>query len=147
MARLDPRGRKTVEHGTYIKRSIISTDAWRALSPKAQSIYVWLKLEWKGPKHNNNGMIKLSYRQAARCVGIGVNATMTGFHELQAKGFIVVTKLGALGVEGEARGPSYELTELPLMKAAPKALFIKWKLGSDFEVLRHKANNPTGIKT
>ena len=146
MAKRDARGRKTNEHVTYIKRSVLSTDAWRALSPKAQSIYVWLKFEWKGTKYNN-GRIKLSCRQAAKCVGIGANAAMTGFHELQAKGFIIVTKLGALGVEGEARGPSYELTELPLMNAAPKALFIKWKPGSDFEVRRHKSNNPKGKKS
>ena len=63
---------------------------------------------------------------------------MRAFHELQAKGFIVVTELGALGVEGEARGPKFELTDIGLPNKQPRNLFCKWSPGKDFEVARHR---------
>lgn len=125
----------------------METPAWRALSPKAQALYPWLKLEWHGPRNNNNGEIQLSCRQAKDAMGISVNTAMHAFRELQEKGFIVVTRLGALGVEGEARGPSYELTELPMPgseKPDGRRLFKNWKKGTDFPVAQHQANNPTG---
>jgi len=137
MKKRDKNGSQMSDHGTFVKRSIMETPAWRALSPKAQMIYIWLKLEWKGARYNNNGKIRLSYRQAAARVGIGTNTAMRGFHELQAKGFILVTRLGALGVEGEARGPSYELTEIGCPHQEPRRLFNKWRSGRDFEVKRH----------
>lgn len=131
-------GRDNADHGTFVRRCTMETDAWRALSPKAQILYIWLRLEWKGSRFNNNGRIQFSCRQAARKIGIGINTAMRAFHELQAKGFVLVTELGCLGVEGEARGPKYELTEIGLPNRPPKALFLKWKEGHDFEVVRHK---------
>ena len=127
------------EHGTYVTRRLMENAAWRALDPKAQVLHIWLHLEWKGPKFNNNGKIRLSYRQAAAKIGIGINAVMGAFHQLQAKGFILITKRGSLGVEGEARGPTYELTDIGLPNQTPKLLFLKWKEGHDFEVIRHNS--------
>jgi len=121
--------------------------AWRALSPKAQILYIWLKLEWKGARFNNNGKIRFSYRQACNRIGISINTVGSAFHELQAKGFIAVKVLGALGVEGEARGPSYELTELATPgteKPIGRLLYKRWRPGQDFEVVKHNINNPTG---
>ena len=146
MSKFDKNGRSKHDHGTYIQRELISSDAWRAMSPKSQVLYIWLRLEWKGARMNNNGKIKLSYRQAAKLIGIGVNTAMQAFHELQAKGFIVVTQLGALGVEGEARGPSYELTDIGMPNARPQHLYRQWRSGHDFEVVRHHANNPFGYR-
>lgn len=133
------------DHGTFVRRKLLETDAWRALSNKSRMLYIWLRMEWKGTRYNNNGRIRLSCRQAGARLGCSANTAMRGFHELQAKGFIVVTKLGALGVEGEARGPSYELTELASPgQASPKLLYREWRRGHDFEVARHPANNPKG---
>ena len=101
-------------------------------------LYIWLKLEWKGPQFNNNGKIRLSCRQAAQRLGVGVNTAMKAFHELQAKGFIIVTQMGFLGVEGEARGPSYELTDIGRPNEPASFKFREWKAGADFEVLRHR---------
>ena len=89
--------------------------AWRALSPTAQAIYPWLKFEWKGAEANNNGKIRLSARQAAKCVGgISPATAARALQELQAKGFIVVTEPARLGIEGAACSPAYELTELKM---------------------------------
>jgi hypothetical protein len=144
MGKVDKKGRSMSEHGTYVTRSLVSSEAWRAMSTKAQILYVNLRHEWKGAQYNNNGNIKLSYRQAAYRMGIGVNAAMRAFHELQAKGFIAVTRLGALGVEGQARGPSYELMDVGLPNERPKRQYLKWQPGKDFKIVRHKANNPSG---
>ena len=59
--------------------------AWRALSPKAQALYPWLKMEWKGHKANNNGKTSLGVRQAAKCMGVSNDTATKAFHELQAK--------------------------------------------------------------
>jgi len=135
------------DHGTFLRRPLMERPAWRAVSPKAQILYIWLRLEWKGAKYNNNGKIQLSCRQAAQRIGITINTANSAFHELQAKGFIVVTELGALGMEGEARGPSYELTELTMPRSNRtngRKLYRNWAPGRDFPVVRHSTNNPTG---
>lgn len=140
-------GRNPKEHYTTLERSFLETPAWRALSCSAKAIYPFVKLEWHGSKFNNNGKIQLSIRQAAERVGIGVNAAMRAFHDLQAKGYLVITQMGALGIEGEARGPSYEITEIALPgsgKHAGRRLFDQWREGADFPIAKHHVNNPRG---
>ncbi|GGL58449.1 hypothetical protein [Wenxinia marina] len=121
--------------------------AWRALSTAAQALYPWLRLEWHGAEYNNNGSIRLSVRQAADRLGVGRAAAARAFHDLQAKGWIVVVEPASLGVEGEARAPAYELTEIALPHAGntgPRRLYRTWSTGNDFTVVRSPANNPTG---
>ena len=69
-------------------------------------------MEWKGPKANNNGKISLSVRQAAECMGVSNDTAAKAFHELQAKGFIVVIQPASLGVYGKGKCPEYEITEI-----------------------------------
>lgn len=45
----DKRNENKGEHCTKMIRNVMETPAWRALSPTAQSLYLWIKLEWKGP--------------------------------------------------------------------------------------------------
>ena len=121
------------------------TSAWRALSCAARNLYLVLKFEWKGPKANNNGHIALSVRQAADQLGVSLDTASKAFHDLQAKGFIAVTEIGHPGVHGSASGHRYEITELPVLpENAGQKLYLQWKPGSDFEVIKAKAHNPTG---
>ena len=116
--------------------------AWRALSPKAQALYPWLKMEWKGHKANNNGKISLSVRQAAKCMGVSNDTAAKAFHELQSKGFIVMTEPASLGVKGQGKCPKYEITELELIdKPRGRCLFSEWKRGSDFRVIEANVSN------
>lgn len=136
------------EHWTKLHRRLMEEPAWRALSPLAQALYPWIKLEWRGPDHNNNGKIRLSCRQAAQRMGISINTAARAFRELQAKGFIVVTVQGALGIEGQARGPSYEITELAMPASGDvvgRMLYRQWRPDKEFEVVAHNINNPRGI--
>ena len=135
------------EHFTKMVRVVLQTPAWPALSSAAQALYPFIKLEWHGPKANNNGRIQLSYRQAAKAIGVSVNTAMRAFHDLQAKGFLVVTEMGALGLDGDARGPCYEVTELEMPgrpNGSGRYLFHQWREGKDFLVPKHPKNNPTG---
>lgn len=125
----------------------METDAWRALSSTAQALYPWLRLEWKGPKANNNGKIVLSVRQAAKALGVSRNTAARAFHDLQAKGFIVMTSMPMLGVNGEAKAPSYELTELAMPFGGNNAgsrRYKKWRPGTDWPFAVIRTNNPTG---
>lgn len=148
----DKRNEARVEQYTKLIRVLMETEAWRSLSTTAQALYPWLRLEWKGVNYNNNGQISLSVRQAADRLGVSINTAARAFHDLQAKGFLVVTKPAHLGLAGRANSPTFELTELPLPNTAQRdgrKLYRQWKWGDDFPVSkavmhrsRFKKTNP-----
>lgn len=143
-----PGKRDKTEHWTKLIRSTMEEPAWRALKPMAQALYPWLKLEWRGPNCNNNGKLSLSTRQAASRLGVTHNAAASAFHDLQAKGFIVLTKMATLGSSGQAKSPTFEITELSLPhseKPVGRKLYKEWREGADFPVQKSRANNPDGI--
>ncbi|NNU80408.1 hypothetical protein HMH01_08135 [Halovulum dunhuangense] len=135
------------EHYTKMIRSTMETPAWRALSTTAQALYPWLKLEWHGPGNNNNGKIRLSLRQAAERLGVVEETAGKAFHDLQAKGFIVLTRMAHLGVEGMGKSSEFELTELKMPnseKPDGRKLYRNWRPGNDFPVIKMPARNPFG---
>lgn len=143
----ESRGNERAEHFTKMIRHTMQSPAWCALSVYAQAIYPWLKLEWHGPKANNNGRIRLSVRQAAAAVGINPKTAGTGLQDLQAKGFIVMTEPARLGIGGRATSPCWEITEIAMPNShppRPRRLFLDWKKGCDFPVYRAAAQNPSG---
>ena len=146
MGRHDKTGR-TQSGDKFVKLFLATMQcpAWRALTPYAQRLYPWLLLEWKGPRKNNNGHISLSGQQAADSLGCHRESARRAFHDLQAKGFLVVTRCAVLGSAGKARRHEYEITELgTAARPIPRKLFRDWKPGRDFPVVRAKANNPRG---
>ncbi|XQZ32737.1 hypothetical protein E2976_10990 [Paracoccus yeei] len=127
-------------------RSTMETPAWRALTTTAQALYPWLKMEWKGPQANNNGKISLPVREAAERLGCGRDTAARGFHDLQAKGFLLLTSHGRM-VEGKGAPPTYEITELAVPGCdshSGKKLYLHWRPGHDFPVSGHAPVNPTG---
>lgn len=141
-------GKEPQEHFTKLVRTTMQEPAWRALSPVAQALYPWLKLEWRGPHANNNGKIRFSVRQAADALGVSRDTAARGFRELQAKGFIVMTEQACLGVAGAARAPAYELTEIELPHGTSRGgtkLYRQWREGQDFPVNKTRPNNPEGM--
>lgn len=144
----DKRNEHRKEHFAKLLRATMETEAWRTLSPTAQALYPWLRLEWRGPQFNNNGKIRLSVRQAAERVGVSLSTASKAFHDLQAKGFIRVTRPARLGVGGQASSPLFELTELAMPsgeEAHGSKLFREWRSGEDFAVQKANAHNPRGI--
>ena len=143
----DRKNEQHAGHWTRIERKTMEVPAWRALSPVAQALYVWLRFEWRGPNANNNGKLRLSVRQAAERMGVGQHTAARGFHDLQAKGFIVVSELPCLGTSGQARSTAFELTEIEMPGSDARGgrrLFNQWEPGRDFPVQRARANNPSG---
>ena len=141
----DKRNEQRAEHWTKMVRPTMQTDAWRALSTTAQALYPWLKFEWHGPKANNNGKLRLSVRQAAECLGCNPKTAMRGFHDLQAKGFLVQTEGACLGAGGDAQSPAYEITEIALPGSnTGRRLYREWEVGHDFPVKVVASNNPKG---
>lgn len=135
------------EHFTKLVRHTMEEPAWRALSTTAQALYPWLKLEWKGKHANNNGQIRLSIRQAADRIGVDKGTAARAFHELQAKGFIVMTAGAELGTTGAATSPSWEITEIVMAmsnKPEGRKLYREWQPGADFPTQKSSPNNPRG---
>lgn len=134
------------EHWTKMIRHTMEEPAWTELSTTAQALYPWLKFEWRGAGANNNGNLRLSVRQAAARLGVWPDTAAEAFRDLQRKGFIVQTSAASLGVEGEAKSPTYEITELkmPGAEGDGRKLYREWKPGKDFPVASANANNPSG---
>lgn len=123
---------------------VVNSPAWRAVGTTSHSLFIILCLEWGGPRYNNNGKITLSARQAAERIGVSRNTAARAFQDLQAKGFIVVTKGGSLGVEGHGRCPEYEITSIQMPHRDKSNLFLGWTPGNDLEVFLHPVKNPAG---
>lgn len=144
----DRKGRSASggEHWTKLIRQTMEEPAWRALSSTAQALYPWLKLEWSGPDANNNGKIRLSVRQAAERLGVRPDTAAEAFRDLQRKGFIVQIEHAFLGVEGAAKAPAYEITELKMPGAERdgRKLYRDWQPGKAFPVHWAAPNNPRG---
>lgn len=140
------RSKVAGEHWTKMLRRTMETPAWQALSTTAQALYPWLKMEWRGPDANNNGSIRLSTRQAAERLGVSQPTAAEAFRELQRKGFIEQKEPACLGIEGAAKSPSYELSELKMPGAEKdgRKLYLQWAPGRDFPVQMAAANNPNG---
>lgn len=137
--------REDKEHFVNIKRRLLETPAFRALSAHAKALYPVLKLEWKGPRSNTNGRIVYSIRQAAAYLGCSKATAQKALWDLQAKGFIEVRQIAHPGLEGEARSHEYELTELPMAgREKPRELFLEWSPDNEFPVVKAKAHNPRG---
>lgn len=143
----DRKNERRTEHFTAMTRNMMETPAWRALSPTAQALYPWLRLEWRGAKANNNGKLRLSVRQAAERMGVNMKTAARAFHDLQAKGFVVVMEPARLGLGGEAKSPAIELTELGLPygdKPSGRRLYLNWCQGADFCIQKGAVHNPLG---
>jgi hypothetical protein len=118
----------------------MNSAAWRALSPYARVVYIALKSRY-GLDARNNGRIYLSTRDGAEELGFDVKTVARCLRELQHYGFIVMTKVGALGVEGKGVAPHWRLTELGYMGDPPTRDFLHWN-GERF----HEQKSPAYCK-
>jgi DNA-binding transcriptional MocR family regulator len=99
--------------------------AWRAMAPAARCLYLALKRTYNS-KHNNNGDIFLSQREAAKELNFSRPTVAKSFQELEHYGFIVMTSPGCLGVEGKGKSPHWRLTELETATEPPTMDFKFW---------------------
>ena len=126
---------------------VLHSPAYRALGRAAQAAYPWVLLAAKGGTVVPNGGITLPSRRLAAALGCSSTTPARALQDLQAKGFLVVRKPAVLGVEGEAKAPRYDVTELPMPGETSGAgcnPFRQWREGCDFEVKRSPAHNLRG---
>ncbi|KAJ04128.1 hypothetical protein [Sulfitobacter mediterraneus] len=102
-----------------------ASEAWATLKPGPRALYVELKRRYTG---SNNGRIILSHRDAGKALAVHANTVGGWFKELEARGFIRVTKGHYLGPSGVGQSSHWALEELPTddMKTAPKR-FMSWR--------------------
>jgi hypothetical protein len=106
-------------------KETLASPAWRAMSHGARSLYVSIKARYSSNLHNN-GRLYVTHRQAFRELGSGFEEISRWFRELQHYGFIVQTKGGYLGVEGNGKAPHWRITECGYMKDLPTRDFMRW---------------------
>lgn len=136
------------EHFTKTIRHTQEWPAWRAMSSSAQAAYPWFKFEWRGVDKNNNGKIRLSVRQLAQRMGVRPDTAAKAIRDLQRKGYMFQREAACLGVDGAAKSPAWEITELKMpgtdKQQDGRKLYRDWQPGRDFPVQGASANNPTG---
>ena len=89
---------------------LLSSPAWRSLSPVARVLYIELKRRYNS---SNNGDITLSHREAAEALNVHRNTVGKHFRALQKAGFIEETEGYCLGPSGVGQTSRWLLTELP----------------------------------
>jgi hypothetical protein len=106
-------------------KDTIKTEAWKALSHGARSLYAVLKGRYN---INLQNAVWVSTRDAEE--ELGQHSTrpnvMRWFRELQHYGFIVMVSPAHHGVNGHGRAPHWRLTEEWYLGKAPTRDFLSW---------------------
>jgi len=90
-SRANATGRNQTEQYIPVSYAMARSPAWRSLSGVSVKVWVELRARYNGA---NNGKLTLSLDEAARLLGIGKATVKRAYAELQAKGFIVMTRPG-----------------------------------------------------
>lgn len=137
MGRKKAKDRPQLEQFVMLIYNTMDTPAWRSLSTAAKALYPMLKRQ-AGARRN--GQCFLSVRDAADYLGVNKDTASKALWELQARGFLVPTQIGSLGISGEGRATTWRLTELgTVAEPRPSKEYLQWQPGSDFLVHKGKA--------
>jgi hypothetical protein len=119
--------RKFDKNEIFIKVMIATMDApaWLAMSLGARLLFIALRRRLRNDV-NNNGAIFLSLRDAEKELGSKRDYIARWFRELEYYRFIVQTRPGILGSDGNGKAPHYRLTDLPYMDHPPSRDFLAW---------------------
>lgn len=128
-------------------------EAWKALSFAARDAYLNLRVRCfaetaqKRPKvANNNGRVFRSPRDLAKDMGCSPKTAMAALADLQAKGWVIATEVGHLGVGGKGKTCQFRLTMLPMGSGqnykAPTCEPKRWSTGNDFDILCYSGYLP-----
>src|SRR5215468_3195947 len=122
-------------------KDTIKTEAWKALSHGARSLYAVLKGRYNIKLQN---AVYVSTRDAEEELGQYRTRrnVMRWFRELQHYGFIVMVSPAHHGVNGHGKAPHWRLTEEWYLGRAPTRDFLSWD-GSTF----HEEKTPNHFQT
>jgi hypothetical protein len=118
-------------------KDTIKTEAWKALSHGARSLYVALRSRYNLTTQN---AVYVSTRRAKEELGrhSNLHSLRLWFRELQHYGFIVEVSPAHHGVNGHGKAPHYRLTEAWYLGKAPTRDFLAWD-GSPFTEKRKRS--------
>jgi predicted transcriptional regulator len=87
------KSNKRKGEGQYapLSYAMLKSDAWRDLSGAAVRVFLELHCRFNG---SNNGLLTLSYAEAAEVLGMGKATVQRAFADLIAKGFVVLEMEG-----------------------------------------------------
>jgi hypothetical protein len=108
-----------------IVKGTIKTEAWKALSHGARSLYVVLRGRYNNKLHN---AVWAPTRDAEEELGRHSKRrnVMRWFRELQHYGFIVEVSPAHHGVNGHGKAPHFRLTEEWFLGEKPTRDFLSW---------------------
>ena len=119
------RGKGRLPPFVPLLKDTIKTEAWKALSHGARSLYAVLKGRYN---INLQNAVWVSTRDAEE--ELGQHSTrpnvMRWFRELQHYGFIVMVSPAHHGVNGHGKAPHWRLTEEWYLGKAPTRDFLSW---------------------
>jgi hypothetical protein len=119
-----------------LMKNTIKTEAWKALSHGARSLYMALRSRYNLKTEN---AVFVSTRDAKEELGrhSNLHSIRLWFRELQHYGFIVEVSPAHHGVNGHGKAPHYRLTEAWHLGKAPTRDFLAWD-GSPFTEKRKR---------
>ena len=105
------RNKHVIKEARHVKiyHAMMRTHAWRALSPKARAAYLEISMRYGGVG-SNNGRIPYSSRELEQNLKVGRKTALRTFKELEAHGFIAMTKKGRYGAK-RTYASEWRLTE------------------------------------
>jgi hypothetical protein len=138
---MKPRNNKGRIGGPFVPllKDTLATDAWRAASHGARSLYVSLKAHYN---RNLGNAVYISSRDAADELGSNRSYVLRWFRELEYYRFIVMVSPAHHGVQGHGRAPHWRLTEEPYQGQAPTRDYLRWD-GTRF----HEQKSPAHYKS
>ena len=144
----DKRNENKIDQFTKWIASEKSLPSWKALSFPARETYSHLRIrcyaDAKGKAKNNNGQVFRSPRDLAKDMGCSPKVAMRAIADLQAKGWLVCTKLGELGSNGHGKTALFRFTMLPTQNEPATREPTNWKEGCDYEVIAYPTYKPKG---
>ena len=120
-SKVNRKGRNDDEQYVKLSYRMLRSPAWRSLGGPAMKIYFELRSRFNG---TNNGHLTLSLDEGARLLGIGKATVGRALVELQAKGFIVMTKRGRWYGR---QATEYAVTDKPVNGALATNIWKHWK--------------------
>jgi hypothetical protein len=142
IARRRNKGRISGPFVPLLKDSI-KTEAWKALSHGARSLYVALKGRYNGTLQS---AVYVSSRDAEEELGTGSRPyILLWFHELEHYGFTVMVSPAHHGVNGHGKAPHWRLTEEWYRGKAPTRDFLSWD-GTPFTEKRKRPEKENRIR-
>lgn len=111
--RVNPTGRNQTSRFVRLDYSLLTSNAYRSLSPNARALLVEVAMLYNG---DNNGSLYMGVRDAAHRMGVvDLTAASRAFDDLKALGFLQMTKDSHFAVKaGESsRARCWRLTWWP----------------------------------